>query len=157
VPSRRLARRLNGGVALIALAVTLLDAATKAWARHALGGGARHLLGPLDLRLAYNSGVSFSFGGGAPGALALVSAVVAAGVVVVGAVAAPGAPTLGFGLMIGGGVANLIDRLAAHPHRVTDFVAVSSLPVFNLADLAITAGFVVLVAQALAGRRLVER
>jgi signal peptidase II len=68
-----------------------------------------------------------------------------------------GAPGVGFGLLIGGGLANVIDRLAASPHRVTDFIAVSSFPVFNLADVAITAGFVVLLVAALRGDRLVAR
>jgi lipoprotein signal peptidase len=40
---------------------------------------------------------------------------------------------------------------------VTDFIAVSSLPVFNLADVSITAGFVVLMICALRGDRLLSR
>jgi hypothetical protein len=38
-------------------------------------------------------------------------------------------------------VANVLDRLAATPHEVTDFIALGSFPVFNAADVSITAGF----------------
>jgi signal peptidase II len=74
----------------------------------------------------------------------------------IGLQAAPGWPAVGFGLLIGGGVANVVDRLAARPHQVTDFVAVGSFPVFNLADAAITVGFVVLLVTALSGDRLLN-
>jgi lipoprotein signal peptidase len=51
----------------------------------------------------------------------------------------------------------VIDRLAASPHRVTDFIAVSSFPVFNLADAAITIGFVILLVCAARGEKLLVR
>jgi lipoprotein signal peptidase len=51
----------------------------------------------------------------------------------------------------------VIDRLSASPHQVTDFIALGSFPVFNLADVAITAGFVVLMVAALRGDRLLSR
>jgi len=80
--------------------------------------------------------------------------IVAVVVLVVGLGARRGLPTVGFGLLIGGGVANVIDRLAATPHRVTDFIALGSFPVFNLADVAITAGFITLLVAALSGEKL---
>jgi signal peptidase II len=78
-------------------------------------------------------------------------------VVVVGVNAKRGAPAIGFGLLLGGGLANVVDRLAASTHRVTDFIAVSSFPVFNLADVSITAGFIVLMVAALRGEALLGR
>jgi signal peptidase II len=45
---------------------------------------------------------------------------------------------LGFGLLLGGGVGNLIDRLAIG--SVRDFVFFPFLPAFNLADFAILVG-----------------
>lgn len=142
---------------LIALAVSVADALTKAWARHALATHAVHVLGPLSLRLSYNAGASFSVDQSGPFVVSLVTALVALGVVVVGLRAAPGASTWGFGLLLGGGVANVLDRLAATPHRVTDFIALSSFSVFNGADVAITAGFIVLLVRALRGGRLLVR
>lgn len=44
----------------------------------------------------------------------------------------------GFGLIIGGAVANLIDRIP--DGIVTDFIAIGTFPVFNLADACITVG-----------------
>jgi lipoprotein signal peptidase len=40
---------------------------------------------------------------------------------------------------------------------VTDFVALGSFPVFNLADASITIGFVLLLVAALRGERLLAR
>ena len=82
---------------------------------------------------------------------------IALGVLVVGLRASFGLPTYGFGLLIGGGVANVIDRLAASPHVVTDFIALGGLPVFNLADAAITSGFIILFVCAVRGERLLTK
>ena len=134
--------------------VVLVDLATKAWARDSLGK-ARHLWGPLWLRLQYNSGVSFSFNRGLPLMSALVALAVALVVLVIGSRAAAGFPTWGFGLLIGGGVGNVANRFLSSPPRVTDFVAVSSFPVFNAADAAITVGFLTLLVAILRGQRMV--
>lgn len=155
VSRRGLDPRVNYAVVATALIVTAADALTKAWARHALAAHDVHVGGPLWLRLEFNQGVSFSFG--RFGALTTIVTIVVA--LVVGAIsmrARPGVPSVGFGLLIGGGVANVIDRLAASPHVVTDFVAVGSFPVFNLADAAITVGFIVLVVAVLSGKRLIR-
>jgi signal peptidase II len=157
VPRKRLTRRLNVTVVVIALVVTALDALTKIWVRHALAYHAVHVWSVLWLRLQYNSGVSFSFSTSWPLVTTIVTVLVALLVVIVGLHARAGAATVGFGLLIGGGLANVIDRLAASPHRVTEFIAVSSFPVFNVADIAITFGFIVLMAAALRGDRLVSR
>ena len=47
------------------------------------------------------------------------------------------------GLLAGGALGNLIDRLFAG--EVTDYIDVGSWPPFNLADVAITAGVVLMV------------
>lgn len=157
VPRERLTHRLNVTVIAIALVITALDAFTKIWVRHALAHHAVHVWSVLWLRLEYNSGISFSFDSSLPLVATIFTVVVALVVVVVGLQAHRGTPTVGFGLLIGGGLANVIDRLAASPHRVTDFIAVSSFPVFNVADVAITLGFLTLMIAALRGERLVGR
>lgn len=154
---QRLSHSLNTTVVVVALVVTALDAVTKSWARSALTGHDVHVAGAAWLRLQYNSGMSFSLNRSGPFATTVVTTVVALIVVVVGLHASPGIATAGFGLLLGGGVANVVDRLAAVPHRVTDFVALGSFPVFNLADVAITAGFGVLVIAVLQGVRIVGR
>ena len=49
---------------------------------------------------------------------------------------------LAMGMQLGGATGNLIDRLLMH--RVTDFIAVGSFPVFNIADASISVGVAVL-------------
>ncbi len=139
---------------MIALVVTAIDALSKVWARHALATHAVHVGGAIWLRLQYNSGISFSFNQSRTALTTVATIVVAVVVLVVGLGARRGLPAVGFGLLIGGGVANVVDRLTATPHRVTDFIALGSFPVFNLADAAITAGFIVLLVAALTGERL---
>lgn len=49
------------------------------------------------------------------------------------------------GLLLGGAVGNLIDRLIAG--KVTDFIDVGPWPIFNLADSSITVGITLLIAS----------
>jgi signal peptidase II len=154
VSRQRLVDRINLTVIVIALVVTAIDAFTKVWARHALATHAVHVGGAIWLRLQYNSGISFSFNQTRTALTTIVTIAVALVVLVVGLGARRGLATVGFGLLIGGGVANVVDRLTATPHRVTDFIALGSFPVFNVADAAITAGFIVLLVAALTGERL---
>ena len=157
MPRQRLSFHLNRSVVALALLTTALDALTKAWARHDLARHAIHVLGFVWLRLQYNGGVSFSINQTGPLVTTIATVVVALAVVLVGVNAKRGAPAIGFGLLIGGGLANVVDRLVASTHRVTDFIAVSSFPVFNLADVSITVGFVVLMVSALRGEALLAR
>jgi signal peptidase II len=154
MPRKRLAFGVNPTVIVVALVVTALDAITKAWARRALSAHAVHIAGGIWLRLQYNSGISFSINRSGPLVTTIATLVVAVVVVAVGVRARQGAPAIGFGLLIGGGLANVIDRLAANPHQVTDFVALGHFPVFNLADVSITAGFLTLIVAALSGEKL---
>ena len=55
---------------------------------------------------------------------------------------------LGVGLLVGGAIGNLIDRLRLD--AVTDFIDPPLWPAFNVADVAITAGVVILVLSAFA-------
>lgn len=157
VPRKRLALNVSTTVVVVALVVTALDAVSKAWARSALATHGVHIGGAVWLRLQYNSGISFSINQSGPLVTTVLTVVIAVAVVLVGLRAQNGAPAIGFGLLIGGGLANVIDRLSASPHQVTDFIALGSFPVFNLADVAITAGFVVLMVAALRGDRLLSR
>jgi signal peptidase II len=154
VPRKRLIDRINYTVIVIALVATAFDALSKVWARHALATHAIHVGGAIWLRLQYNSGISFSFNQSRTLLTTIGTVVVAVVVVAVGLNARRGLPTVGFGLLIGGGVANIVDRLSATPHQVTDFIALGSFPVFNLADVAITVGFIALLVGALTGEKL---
>lgn len=107
----------------------------------------RWLTEPLDatvvaVRLAYNPGVAFSLGADQP--VAVVAAVTSM-IIVVFTIAAwrghLGGPITA-GLVIGGGVANLADRLA--DGSVVDLFDLGWWPVFNLADVALITGVALL-------------
>lgn len=102
------------------------------------------VLGPLGLTLSHNTGVAFGLAGGAGAPLILIT-VVALGVVAYLFARNPTRPGMWIaaGLLAGGAIGNLIDRVRAD--AVTDFIDLPPWPPFNLADVAITAGVVVLV------------
>ncbi|MCK5016657.1 MAG: signal peptidase II [Candidatus Peribacteraceae bacterium] len=56
---------------------------------------------------------------------------------------------IGFGLIIGGGIANIIDRI--QDSTVTDVFKVGSFPIFNVADSCITVGVCLLLIQMFIG------
>jgi len=124
-------------------AVLLLDQAIKAVVEGELVPGEQvDLLGPLGLTLAHNEGVAFGLAGGS--VLPLIAfAVLALGFVGFLLARNPTAPGIwvAVGLVAGGALGNLVDRLRAG--EVTDYVEVGSWPPFNLADAAITVGVAV--------------
>jgi signal peptidase II len=102
------------------------------------------VLGPLGLTLSHNRGVAFGLAGGAGVGLVLLTAVALAVIAVVfGRDPERRGMWIAAGLLGGGAIGNLIDRLAAG--EVTDYVAIGSWPPFNLADVAITVGVVLMV------------
>jgi signal peptidase II len=131
--------------ALVAVATVAADQAVKAIVRSAIGFGERVAVIPgVHLVHVRNSGVAFGLfaGGGALLVAVAALALVALLAFFVTHVRRPLAwlPT---GLLIGGAAGNLIDRLA--DGAVTDFVKLPHWPAFNVADMAITLGVLVLV------------
>jgi len=102
------------------------------------------VLGPLSLTLSHNRGVAFGLAGGAGAGLILVTllALGALGYLFARSPTRPGM-WVAMGLLAGGALGNLADRIRAD--AVTDFIDVGSWPPFNLADVAITCGVVLLV------------
>jgi len=157
VPRKRLSRRLNTNVLVVALVLTAVDAVTKAWARSQLVAHSIHVGGPFWFRLQYNSGISFSLSQSKSTITSVVTALIVLGVLAASLLARPGISTAGFGLLLGGGVGNIVDRLMATPHEVTDFISVGSFPIFNVADASITVGFIVLLIATIRGEKLLNR
>jgi signal peptidase II len=126
--------------------VLLADQATKQWALLALDDGPIELLGSLRLRLAFNSGTAFSVGEGRGGIISLLGLVVVA--VLLRSIASwPGRlPAVAAGLVAGGALGNLLDRLfrsgggGVLGGHVVDFVDLQWWPVFNVADIGIVGG-----------------
>ncbi|HEU5142711.1 MAG TPA: signal peptidase II [Solirubrobacterales bacterium] len=129
--------------ALAGLVVALDQAAKAAIEANLTTGEQVEVLGPLTLTLVHNRGVAFGLASG--GGAALVALTVVALVFVAALFARdPSRPGMwvAVGLLIGGALGNLADRLRAD--AVTDYVDVLSWPPFNLADVAITAGVAIL-------------
>jgi len=136
---RRGARRLWLTLAVAALVVAA-DQASKSWAVHRLSSGSVHVAWKLDLVLGYNSGSSFSLAQGWGSLLAVLAVVF---VVVLLASARRAQTTLmavALGLIVGGALGNLVDRVARSHHQVVDFVALHFWPTFNVADSCIVVG-----------------
>ena len=130
-------------VAAVAAVVVAADQATTSWALARLAGGPVHVVGPVSLELAFNSGVAFSLGSGLTTPIVLVVAVF----VVLLVQLARGAPSrsaaCGIGLVLGGALGNLADRvLRGEGGAVVDFVRIGFWPTFNVADAAIVVGAV---------------
>lgn len=133
-PRPSVGRRI-AGVVLVALCAVAVDVISKVWARRELAD-APVPLGPLELRLGFNSGVAFGIGAGAPGWLVLTVTGLILAALLLAALRLPPWPAAG--LVVGGGVANLADRAA--DGTVTDFLSVGWWPTFNLADAALVIG-----------------
>lgn len=91
-------------------------------------------LGVITVRATENSGVAFGIG--ADQVAALTGLVVAA--IAVGAWRGDFGGPVGAGLLVGGGAANLADRVVGG--SVVDLFDLGWWPVFNLADVALTVG-----------------
>jgi len=131
-----------------ALTLTAADLALKALAEDRLTGGpGPQLLGLLELRLTYNPGVAFSLGASMPTwVIVALTGLITAAVAAYAWRTAPTTPLAGrVGLagMLGGALANLIDR--GLDGVVTDYLHSGWWPTFNLADAFIVAGAVLLV------------
>ena len=127
-------------------AVLLADQLTKHWALQALADGPIEVVGSLQLRLTFNSGTAFSVGEGRGGLISLLGLVVVA-LLLRSVVAWPGKlPAVVGGLVAGGALGNLLDRLVRSGGdgplggHVVDFIDLQWWPVFNVADIGIVGG-----------------
>lgn len=143
------------GVAALAYA---LDRVTKLWAERALAGRppVRVIPGVLHLTYTTNSGGAFGIGQSSPWLFAGATVVVVAVIVGISTRLPGRLVAAALGLVLGGALGNLTDRLLGGPGltgRVTDFIDLRVWPVFNLADSAIVVGAVLLAASSLAEPR----
>ncbi len=137
-----------------------LDQATKAGALSALTPGVPFSLAPgLDLTLGFNRGVVFGLFASDTTAGRLLLIAVTGGIVLALLAWAirerRPVVRIALGLVVGGAVGNLVDRIRSG--AVTDFIDVHlgglHWPAFNLADAAICVGVTILSASHLAGRQ----
>jgi signal peptidase II len=112
----------------------------------------------LELTLTRNAGAAFSVGVGATVVLSVLALVVAVIIVRTATRLRHVGWGIALGLLLGGALGNLVDRLARSPGpfrgEVVDWIRLPHWPVFNLADTAIVVGAVVAVLVALRGHPL---
>jgi signal peptidase II len=152
--ARRASLTRTGGVLA---AVVGLDQLTK----HTLGSWiqpdqTRHLIPGITLVYERNTGVSFSFLAG-DGALVYVAIGLALLALIAYLLARPTQPLIWLpaGMLIGGAVGNLIDRIANG--SVIDFIKLPHWPAFNFADMSITFGVILLALVIERGSRADQR
>ncbi|MFB7879023.1 MULTISPECIES: signal peptidase II [unclassified Nocardia] len=144
---------------LLAIAVVLfgLDLLTKCLAVAFIDPGESvPIIGDFArLTLVRNPGAAFSMATGMTWLLTLIAAAVVIGVIRIGSTLRSLWWAIGLGMVLGGALGNLVDRLFRYPGplqgHVVDFVAVGWWPVFNVADSAIVCGAILLVALTVFG------
>jgi signal peptidase II len=137
---------LVGGVAAV---VVVADQLTKWWALHRLSRGPITIIGSARLALTHNSGGAFGLGSGVVPVVVLAVVALVVVLFVVGRSVDRQSVAVALGLVLGGALGNLADRVFRAPGfgrgSVIDFVDLRWWPVFNVADAAITCGCVLLV------------
>jgi signal peptidase II len=140
----KLTARSLGGPLAIAAAVVLLDQLTKEWALNALADGPIDVVWTLRFNLAFNKGMAFSQGTGLGPIIGVVALVVIVGLLVSIGRSTSRLYPLAVGLIVGGAIGNLLDRLFRAPGwfrgAVVDFIDLQWWPIFNVADIGVTVG-----------------
>jgi len=150
-------RLLYLALVVVAVPIYVADQVTKAWAVANLEPGQpRELIGwVLQLNLTRNSGAAFSIATGATWLLTLIACSVVIFILVIARRLGSRGWALALGLLLGGSLGNLTDRMfrAPGPGRghVVDFFELPHYPVFNIADAAIVSAAVLIAVLAFRG------
>ena len=131
---------------LIAVGVVALDQLTKAIVRATIPvGDVVDVIPGVHLVDTVNTGIAFSLFPGNQGIVAGLTLIAIAGIAVllVGFAGRHALVPIGGGLLLGGSIGNLIDRVWRD--GVTDFIAIGPWPPFNVADIGVTVGAILLV------------
>ena len=139
--------------ALVGLIVLGVDHLSKWWALNALDDRDIDLIGSLRLHLVFNRGASFGLGSRFAPFIALLAVVVVFVLLRTGRHETGLWPRVGLALVAAGAIGNLLDRVFRSGDgflggAVVDFIDVQFWPVWNVADMAITCGAVLLVLTA---------
>ena len=148
--SRAQSQRLG----LLVAAIVVVDQLTKHWALNRLSDNRTiDLVGSLRFNLVFNKGMAFSQVTGAGPVIGALGFVVVIVMVLWLRRQAKGLAAVAAGLIVGGALGNLIDRLlrgdAWLRGAVVDFVDLQWFPVFNVADSAISIGAVLMIVASL--------
>jgi signal peptidase II len=116
-----------------------------------------HVIGPLSIHRVENSGIAFGLFTSATAAVIVLTTIAVIWMLVYFARSGARHPVIpaALGLLIGGSVSNLVDRVRLG--HVTDFIDFGWWPAFNLADSFIVIGVCVLLFALLGGDRRPKR
>jgi signal peptidase II len=130
----------------IAAVVLGLDQVTKQIALDGLADGPVHLIdGVLSLRLTFNSGGAFGLLQGLPGVFLAATLAIVSLILLWTRKVEQRSWIVALGLVVGGGLGNVADRVLRDlGGRVVDFVDLHVWPVFNVADMAIVSGVILM-------------
>ncbi len=143
-------------VAVVAAALVLaLDQVTKGWAVSRLAEGACtpdtcvDVVGSLRFRLHFNTGASFSTGEGFGPYIAVIALCMSVYLIWLARSATHRTQAILLGVITGGALGNLADRVFRASDGflsggVVDFIDFQWWPIFNIADVAIVGGVIVL-------------
>lgn len=141
----------------LAFAVLLLDQVSKALAtRYLSTTSSIPLLGDvITLQLVYNPGAAFSFASGMTWVFTVIALVVVVVVIRISRTIGSGWWAVLLGLLLGGAMGNLMDRLFRDPAfgrgHVVDFINYGDLFIGNLADIAIVGAAIGIAVLAVVG------
>lgn len=140
------AATLYARVLAAATVVLLLDQVSKQWAVETLATDPIELIeGLLSLDLTYNSGGAFGLLQGLPGLFTIGTLAIVAGILIGVRKLSDPRWAVPLGMVLGGGLGNAFDRLFRDAGGgVVDFIDLHFWPVFNIADIAIVTGALVL-------------
>ena len=150
-------RRLVVSLLLLAAVVVLADQLTKEWALANLTEGVREpVLGDLlGLTLVFNPGAALSLASGTTWLFTLAALGVSVAILRVAPRLGSRGWAVGLGLLLGGALGNLLDRLLREPGfavgHVVDFIAYLDWFVGNVADIAIVAAAILIVLLSIRG------
>ncbi|MEY2642549.1 MAG: signal peptidase, partial [Actinomycetota bacterium] len=125
--------------------IVAIDQLTKDWALGRLGDGdIVHVVWTLQFNLAFNGGMAFGRGQGWGPIIGVFATVVVVAMLVSLKQGNGRLSTVAVGLIVGGAVGNIVDRLVREDGwfrgRVVDFIDFQWFPIFNVADICINVG-----------------
>ena len=141
---------VRGASLLIAAVCVAVDQITKHWALNSLADGhVVHVVWTLQFNLAFNGGMAFGRGQGWGPVIGVVATVVVVGLLVSMRQGSGRLSTVAVGLIVGGALGNIVDRLLREDGwfrgRVVDYIDFQWFPIFNVADICINVGGALLI------------
>ncbi|MCH6470622.1 signal peptidase II [Sinomonas terrae] len=143
---RRASRKALIVLAVLAAVAYVLDQTTKYWVTSTMVEGERIPVLPPLLHWYYirNSGAAFSIGENVTWVFSIIMTVVAIAIILFARRVRSIGWSVALGLVLGGALGNLTDRLFREPSfgmgHVVDFIQLPNFAIFNLADSAVVTG-----------------